>query len=354
MANQTRQLARLLEESGSRVDVVRVNAPYRPSWVGKLRGVRAGFRLSRLAPELWNAAGSADVFHVMANSGWSFHLFAAPAVWISRARSVPVVLNYRGGLAEEFFSASFRRIAPTLSRVDEIVVPSDFLRSVFEKWGLSATVVPNIVDLDRFRPGATATRRAPNLLVARGLERLYDVETALRAFQIVQRDHSEATLTIAGEGPERGNLENLAEALGVRANVRFVGGVDNAAMPDLLRAATVSINPSRADNMPISILEALASGVPVVSTRVGGVPVLVEDGVTALLVPPGEPEAMALAVLRLLSDVRLYECFRANGLESVKRYGWDHVSNLWSQTYRRVLAASADSSLRERHRARQT
>ena len=96
MANQTRQLARLLEESGLSVELVQVNVPYHPRWVEHLRGIRAAFRLVPYLANLWRAAGRVDLFHIMANSGWAWHLFAAPAIWIAHLRGIPAIVNYRG------------------------------------------------------------------------------------------------------------------------------------------------------------------------------------------------------------------------------------------------------------------
>src|SRR4029453_8859503 len=84
MANQTRQLCELLRRDGAEVTVIAVNAPYRPPWLAGLRGVRAIFRLVPYVVRLWRVASEVDVFHIMANSGWSWHLSAAPAVWIAR------------------------------------------------------------------------------------------------------------------------------------------------------------------------------------------------------------------------------------------------------------------------------
>jgi glycosyltransferase involved in cell wall biosynthesis len=120
-------------------------------------------------------------------------------------------------------------------------------------------------------------------------------------------------------------LQRLAAELGVAEAVRFCGRVANADMPALYASARVCVNPSLADNMPISVLESLASGVPVVSTRVGGVPHLVEHERTALLVEPGDAEAMAQAMLRLLRDPALAARLRAAGLDSVRRYDWASV-----------------------------
>ncbi|MFC6668999.1 glycosyltransferase [Marinobacterium aestuariivivens] len=96
MANQTAELCRLLEQEGARVTLIAVNPPYRPAWIGRWRGLRALFRLLPYLRTLWRRLGSADVVHLMANSGWSWYLFATPAIWIACLRGTPVVVNYRG------------------------------------------------------------------------------------------------------------------------------------------------------------------------------------------------------------------------------------------------------------------
>ncbi len=101
----------------------------------------------------------------MANSGWSWHLFAAPAIWIAKLRGIPVIVNYRGGEADVFFDRAFSSVRPSLSRADAIIVPSGFLEAVFAKRGFSTRIVPNIIDLSRFqaetRPYALGTEGIP-------------------------------------------------------------------------------------------------------------------------------------------------------------------------------------------------
>jgi len=344
MANQTRQLAGLLEAEGARVSLVPVNAPYRPAWIGRLRGARAVFRLLPYLSALWRLAGRVELIHVMANSGWSWHLFAAPAIWIGWFRQVPVVVNYRGGEADTFFQRSFTWVRPSLRRAAAVVVPSGFLEEVFRRRGVSTHIVPNIIDLQRFtqkrRPEGSG-EPVKTVLVPRNLEPIYDVATALRAFAQVYRSLPEARLVIAGAGPERAALEGLAAGLGIGQVVTFSGRVDNERMAALYQTADVMLTSSLADNMPISILEALASGVPVVSTRVGGVPYLVEDGKTALLVPPGDETVMAAAVLKILTDADLAGRLAAAGMKQVQGYAWPNVRDRLVGVYRRVLDARA-------------
>jgi glycosyltransferase involved in cell wall biosynthesis len=349
MANQTRQLAALLEQEGVSVELVQVNAPYRPRWVGNIKGLRAAFRLVPYLFHLWRAADRADLFHVMANSGWSWHLFAAPAVWIAKLRGKAVVVNYRGGEADDFFTRDIAQVQPTLRRVDMIIVPSGFLEKVFANRDFITRTVPNIVDLSRFMPDDSRERNlsAPHIVVARNLEPLYDNTTALKAFRIVREAIPGARLTIAGSGPERPQLEAMAKELGVADAVVFAGRVDNEHMPTLYREAELALNPSLADNMPISVLEALASGVPVVSTNVGGVPYLVEDGKTALLVPPRNPERMAEAVLRVLHDESLRERMVQAGLDHVRRFSWESVRGKLFLAYEMALDGATLAVTRE-------
>ena len=337
MANQTLQLSRLLEAEGAEVSLVQVNAPYRPAWVGGLRGVRAVFRLLPYLATLWQVAGRSDVLHVMANSGWSWHLFATPAIWIGRWRGTPVVINYRGGEAGTFLARQHALVGASMRRAAAVIVPSGFLKQVFAGYGLDSQIVPNVVNLERFTVRPAADPEQPlRLLVARNLEPIYDNASALRAFALVRAEWPGARLTVAGSGPLRAELEALADELGIADAVHFSGRVDHAGMNALYHGADVMLNPSLVDNTPNSVLEALACGVAVVSTSVGGVPFLVKDGETALLVPPAAPRAMADAVLRLRREPALAASLRANGLALVQQFTWAAVWPRLFNLYRSV------------------
>jgi len=337
MANQTRQLAELLGAAHASVFLVQSNAPYRPAWAGRVAFIRAVFRLLPYLLALWRVAGKVQLFHIMANSGWSWHLVAAPAILIARVHRVPVVVNYRGGEAEQFLIRSQALVRRSMKQVAALVVPSGFLLDVFSRFGMRASIVPNIIDLTRFCPREAGRSTAAHLVVARNLEPLYDNETALRAFQIVRRHSPHARLTIAGSGPEEARLRDLASRLGLADGVTFSGRLDRDSMASLYRRADIVLNPSLADNMPNSLLESMASGVPVVSTDVGGIPFIVRDGVTALLVKPGDAEAMAAAVMTLLDDGDLWHRLSLAGIAEVERYTWPHVAPVLADVYRSAM-----------------
>ena len=344
MANQCDQLVRLLKGEGLQVELVRNNAPYWPGWVAHVRVLRAFFRLVPYLARLWGAAGRAQVMHVLANSGWAWHLCVAPVMLIARLRGTPVIVNYRGGNADQFLARAPRHVLRALAGAGLRVTPSAFLLRVFSKHGLSAEVIPNIIDLSRF--GALPLRsfgESPHIIVTRNLEPIYDIPTALAAFARVRSVFVGARMTVAGSGPELARLQGLADQLGLHDAVRFAGRIANADIPELYATADCLINPSTVDNMPISILEAFASGVAVVSTDAGGIPDLVEHARCGLLVPVGDAAGMAREVLRVLQDRSLAESLTRAGRAEAERFGWASVRSQWLDAYRRAALTRSAS-----------
>jgi len=335
MANQTRQLAEQLESEGAVVTLVRTNPPCRPSWVERLRFFRAAVRLLPYVVRLWRATANAEVVHVMANSGWAWYLCATPAILVACMRGVPSVVNYHGGEAQWFLERSGRIVRAILGWASALAVPSAFLQQVFRRSGVGSDVVPNIVDPERFSPAAELVSR-PHIVVPRNLEPIYDVPTALRAFARVRAQLPAARLTVAGSGPERLALQRQAANLGIAEAVDFVCRLSREQMAALYRSARVVLNPSRVVNMTISLLEGMASGVPVVSTNVGGVPFIVRDGVNALLVAPGDDAGMAAAALRVLEEPAVAQRLRNAALKEVEQYTWPQVKHRWASVYASV------------------
>jgi glycosyltransferase involved in cell wall biosynthesis len=342
MANQTRQLAQLLRAEGLDVRLVRTNESYRPTWIGGIRGARALFRLAPFLRSVLDAARHAQLMHVMANSGWSWFLTAAPAIHAGAWRAVPVIVNYRGGLAREFLASSGRFVLPTLRRAGAVVVPSRFLQEVFAQYGVATRIIPNVVDLGIFQPAQSSgrTASAAHVVITRNLEKIYGIDTALRAIAILRKEFPQLRASIAGSGPERATLEKLTVELGLAGVVRFTGRLEIAEVAALYRDADIALNPSRVDNTPNSILEAAACGVPIVSTNVGGVPYLVEHGQSAWLVPADRPVDMAAGVARVLRDATLGRALRENGRALAKSCGWDVVRQQWLDLYAAVVQSS--------------
>lgn len=287
-------------------------------------------------PLLLRELRRADVVHVFSASYLSFLLAPLPAVLVARLLGKPVVLNYRSGEAPDHLKRSAIARA-TLRRVDRNAVPSRFLQDVFAGFGISAEVIPNIVDVERFAFRERAPLR-PRILSTRNFDALYNVACTLRAFRLVQDRYPDATLTLVGGGSGESELRRLASDLGLR-HVRFAGRVPPDDIWQYYAEADIYLQTPDIDNMPSSVLEAFASGCAVVSTRAGGVPAILTTETHGLLVDCGDYAAAAAAVLRLLDDPALAARLTASARASCEQYRWGAVRARWIALYRSLVAA---------------
>ncbi|HEX9247616.1 MAG TPA: glycosyltransferase family 4 protein [bacterium] len=329
---QARALMRGLQSEGHEILFVPINPGFLPGtrWLRRYRFVRTAANQAHYLPSLLRLR-RADLVHVFSASYWSFLLAPLPAVIAARALGKRVVLNYHSGEAPDHLARWGLLVHPWLRLVDEIVVPSEFLRAVFARYGYETRVIRNIVDTSRFGFRERRPLR-PRLLSTRNLDRYYRVDNTLEAFARVKARCPEATLTVAGYGPEEDRLRRLAASLAVEG-IRFIGRVEPEAMPGLYDGADIFLNSSVLDNQPVSVLEAFAAGLPVVSTGVGDLAGLVRDGETGLLVPPGDPGAMADAVLALLGSQDRAAAIARRARSEAERYTWEHVRHEWAAVY---------------------
>ena len=275
-----------------------------------------------------------DVVHAFSASYWSFLLAPLPAMAVAKLYGKRVVLNYRSGEAADHLARAGRTAVPAMRRLaDVIAVPSGYLVTVFGRFGLRARSIFNFVDLGGIPWRERAAPPRPHFLSNRNFEPLYNVACVLRAFQRIQAEVPEARLTVAGYGSQDAALRALAGELALR-NVEFTGRVPPERMPALYDAADVYLNAPDIDNMPNSVIEAYAAGLPVVTSDAGGIPYIVRHGETGLMVPRGDDAALAAAALRLLREPEL-----ARGLarrareECVAKYTWDAVRHEWADLY---------------------
>jgi glycosyltransferase involved in cell wall biosynthesis len=275
-----------------------------------------------------------DVVHVFSASYFSFLLAPLPAVLIAKLYGKPVVLNYRSGEAPDHLKRSAIARA-TLRWVDRNVVPSRFLHDVFASFGIASEIVPNIVDVERFRFRQRDPLR-PRILSTRNFEPLYNLPCTLRAFRLVQDRYPDAALTLAGAGSEDAAVKRLAEELRLE-HVTFAGRVPPEDIWRYYADADIYLQTPDIDNMPASVLEAFASGCPVVATNAGGVPAILTDGVHGLLVPCGDAQAAADGVSRLVEDPDFARGLADRALDSCARYQWSSVRAEWVALYRRVV-----------------
>ena len=307
--------------------------PYGLGWVERVPFLRTVIREPLYALTLWNQLRDSDVAHIFSASYSSFLLAPLPAWLIARLRGKKTLINYHSGECRDHLSRSYIARC-VLKGTDQLVVPSGYLVDVLREFSLAAQAIPNIVDLSQFSFRARRPLR-PHLVCTRGFHPYYCVDVVVRAFAEVQKTFPDARLDLVGGGPLEGEIRNLVRTMGL-TGVDFKGVAAHSEIGRCYDQADIFINASRLDNMPVSVLEAFASGMPVVSTEPEGIRYVVEHGRTGLLSAPGDASDLAQNVIRVLQDPQLADCLVSNARQELERYSWDVVRGQWLEAYRAV------------------
>jgi len=329
---QANSLVDALQGDGYRATLLPINPPFPAGlrWLRRVPYLRTLVNEAIYLPSLLRLA-TVDIAHVFSASYASFLLAPVPAMVMARLFNKRVVLHYHSGEADDHLTNWGALVHPWLRLAHRIVVPSEYLREVFRRHGYDALVIPNVVDLSAFGYRDRAPIR-PRLLCTRNLEPYYRVDVVLDAFAKLLEIEPSATLTLAGYGSGEGRLRETAARL-VPDSVRFLGKVRPSDMPALYAAHDIFVNASVVDNQPVSILEAFASGLPVVSTPAGDIPSMVEHGVTGFIVAENNPVAMARAVCALLANPSQAVAIARAARGGMDQFAWPAVRDAWAAVY---------------------
>lgn len=254
-----------------------------------------------------------------------------------RRFGLPLVMALHGGNLPDFARRHPAWVRGTLLRASHLVAPSSFLAQRFADVGPPTTVIANPIRLEDYE-FRERRRVRPRVLWMRGFSDVYRPGLAIEAFARLRSAVPEATLTMAGQaGPQLEPARALAERLGLSGAVTFAGFLDAAGKRRAFTDHDVFLVTSRVDNAPVSVVEAAASGLPVVACRVGGIGDLLEDGRTGLTV---EPDGLAVALRRLIDDPVLAAALSTNGRALAEGFDWPLVRARWDALYERVGSAA--------------
>ena len=341
VGGQAVQATRLMSQLGALPELQMTFFPINPRppkpflWIRRVPYLRTLVTFALYTSRLLFQAPKHDILHIFSAGLSSYTLWTIPALLFGRLYRKKLILNYRDGQAEQHIT-TWRTARPTIALAHRIVSPSGFLVDVFAKHGIRAQSILNIIDVSRFRYRKRRKLR-PVFLTNRILEPLYNVDCILRAFAIIQSRYPEASLTIAHDGVCRPHLEKLARELKLR-NTRFIGTVAHSKIPDLYDSADIYLTSPNFDCMPGSLLECFASGLPIVATNAGGIPYIVKDRESGLLVNVNDHEALAARAMELLEDEALAARLTDRGLQELERYRPEPVRDQWLALYRELLA----------------
>ncbi|HEX8964766.1 MAG TPA: glycosyltransferase family 4 protein [Rhodocyclaceae bacterium] len=296
-------------------------------------------------------ASDADVVHINTSlnrrAWWRDlgHLLAA------KACGARVVYQVHGGALPQRFARLARVPEALLRRVlelpDAVVVLASCEFSAYRSFlpGQNVLAVPNAIDVRPFRPELRPRRQAGDPLRLVSIGRLAPekgLAEALEGLAMARRRGVEATLAIAGSGPLEAELRRQAARLGLGDAVRFVGPVFDAAKAALLQSADALVLPSHFEGLPYALLEGMAAGLPVITTRVGAIPDVVEHGVHGFFVAIRSPRGICRAIERLARDRALVAVMGLAGRRRVlQRHSLDRLADEFAQLYRSVCARPA-------------
>jgi glycosyltransferase involved in cell wall biosynthesis len=324
---------------------------------GALRVMRVRYRRPRLRPFalVCQVLGMLAALRRLRSEGWRpdvvhAHVYSAalPALLIGRLYRVPVVVTeHYTGFGRGLITGSERRLARFAFEHADLTAPvsrdlEHTLRQVAPRARM--TVVANVVDTEAFSPPAARppAGEAPALLNVAALAEKKGHAHLLRALAMLPG----ARLTIVGDGELRGELERTAAELGVADRVRFAGEQPKEEVARLMREADLFVLPSLAENLPVVLIEAMASGLPSVATRVGGVAEMLDER-TGVLVEPGDAEALAGGVRGALE-----QDFDPAAMAALagERYGYEAVCARWTELYDELRSRRGSSSAATRSR----
>jgi len=279
---------------------------------------------------------------------------------------IPVVFtNHTSGFLKRIQKGAFERarLARRLAHVSHVLAPSDELVEATRTVGYSGPVhfIPNGVDTCRFQPREIQSETALNssgsevelrdawtqadhevvVLLARRLVEKNGVTVFAEAMTHL-KNRDRVRIVFAGDGAERERVEQILQTGGMLDRSVFLGNVPNPQMPLIYRAADISVLPSFMEATSITGLESMATGLPLVGTRVGGIPVLIEDGTSGLLVAPGSPDEIASAIDQLVEDQALRKAMGEAGRRSaVENFAWGNIAERTAGVYQKYTRRAA-------------
>jgi glycosyltransferase involved in cell wall biosynthesis len=251
-------------------------------------------------------------------SFWRKYVFIVAAVLARK----PVIFHLHGAEFAQFYTSECGRIRQSMVRwllnhcTRIIVLSNSWCKFISELTAVRVEVVPNpAMDLSAT---TTPTRSRSVLLFLGRLGQRKGIVTLLESMVKVLRKFPDVVLICGGDG-DVGLVKNHAQTLGIASSVKLVGWVEAEEKLALLQSSTIFVLPSFAEGVPMSVLEAMSAGLPVVSTKVGGIPDVIATGVEGLLVAPGDVDALASALCSLLGSQELCDRFARNAHDRFKR-----------------------------------
>lgn len=263
------------------------------------------------------------IVHIHSCSYWGFYPVVL-GVFVSKViYNKKTIVTYHGGGAEDFLAKHLEFIRYILGKVDHITVMSGFLQNIFHKFSIPTVILRNLVDLE-LNKLTPQNIEVPTMVSVRTLSHDYNIVDILLAFKLIKAKHKKASLAVIGDGPEYDDLVNFCTQEKL-VDVKFLGVITNEEIQDELKKYNIMISVPSFDNQPMSILEAFAAGLAVISSNVGGIPFMIRNEQNGLLVDLHNPQQIYERVDWLVSNPDQVKIIIENAKRDVMEYQWETI-----------------------------
>ena len=296
-------------------------------------------RLLDICQTVWKYRKKAKLLLIDTYSTSAFK-FAQAAGYFACKFGIPYIPILHGGDLPKKLKTATPTELRFFEKAHTLVAPSPFLRHQFSEFGFKKVLfIPNNIDLAQY-PFKKRETIAPKLLWVRSFHKIYNANMAIEVLHQLLQTHPNACLCMVGPDKD-GSLQTaqqLAQTLGVAQQVRFTGKMSRQEWHAVAKEYDIVINTTTVDNTPISVVEAMALGLPVISTNVGGIPYLLTHQKNALLVPSANVQAMVQQVERLVAEPGLAMQLTVEAREMVKSFDWETVQHTWKSLIDAAIA----------------
>lgn len=295
-------------------------------------------KVLRLADMLFTIAfNSRNAVALIATYSTSAFQFAWMCSLICRLFHIPYIPCLHGGNLPQRIKDSPKKAAEVFANSYMNVAVSGYLQKSMTDNGWKSLVIPNNINIDAY-PFKHRTSCSPSILWVRSFHKIYNPALAIRILRTLLQNYPDATLTMVGPDKDESfeQCKTLANELGVENRVTFTGLLPRTEWVILAERNDIFINTTNFDNLPVSVVEAMALGFATISTNVGGVPYLIEDEKNGLLVAPDDEPAFVNAIIRVLNDRKLSERLSFAARRKAEEFDWRNVKTSWNSLFSSV------------------
>jgi len=302
---------------------------------------RQSSRFGRLCEMLWTCWRESNRYEVAAvdlYSGPAFFWAKAVCAVLRRAGK-PYILMLHGGNLPTFAARRRGLVRSLLTSAAAVTTPSHYLMEQMQTYRKDIQVLPNGISIS-FYPYQLRRQGALRLMWLRAFHKIYNPGMAIQVLALLKQEFPDIHLTMIGPDKGDGSLQKTwqeAVRLCVIDSLTLLGSVRKKDVPEILADGDIFLNTARIDNTPVSVLEAMASGLCVVSTSVGGIPYLIRNEHDALLVPSDNAESMAEAVRRIIVEPDLSRRLSCNARRKVEQLDWSVILPRWEKLLSSVI-----------------